>query len=181
MSSTTAPVRLIPLICPTCNAPLPARVDERAWVCGTCQQGLLLASDGTLRAQDVFFSNQLRPGEPGRPYWVAPGQVTITDRITFKGDRSQEARQFWAVPRLFFIPAYEASFEDMVAGGVNLLRTPPQLQPGPPAPFLPVVTPPEDLHALAEFVVYTLEADRKDALRTLLFTVKLEPPQLWVM
>lgn len=179
--TSAAPVRLIPLICTQCQSPLPAQVEERAWVCGVCQQGLLLASDGTLRPQDVFFSNQLKPGVPGRPYWVSPGRVTITERSTFKGNRDQEARQFWAVPRLFFIPAYEAGIEAVVASGVDLLSSPPQLTPGPPAPFLPVVTPPEDLHALAEFIVYSLEAGRKDALRVLLFTVQLEHPQLWVL
>jgi hypothetical protein len=62
-----------------------------------------------------------------------------------------------------------------------MLRSPVQLEPGPPCPFLPVVTPPEDLHALAEFIVYSLEADRKDALKTLRFTIRLEKPQLWIL
>lgn len=179
--SSQAPIRLIPLICPNCQSPLPAKVDERAWVCETCQRGLLLASDGTLCAQDIFFSNQMKPGEKGRPYWVSPGQVTISERSTYGGSRSQESQQFWAVPRLFFIPAFETSFEQVVASGVDLLHRPLQVQPGPPGPFLPVVTPPEDLRTLAEFMVYSLEAERKDALKTLKFTVRLDPPQLWVI
>jgi hypothetical protein len=175
------PIRLIPLICLNCQTPLPARIDERAWVCATCQRGMLLASDGTLCAQDIFCSDQIKPGVQGRPYWVASGSVAISERTTYKSDRSKDAQQFWAVPRLFFIPAFEASLDEVVSSAVGMLRSPAQVQPGPPAPFLPVVTPPEDLHALAEFIVYSLEADRKDALKTLKFTVRLDPAQLWVI
>jgi hypothetical protein len=81
--SASAPVRLIPLICPGCQSPLPAKVEERAWLCDTCQRGLLLATDGTLCAQEIFFSNQMKPGWPGRPFWVSLGQVTISERSVY--------------------------------------------------------------------------------------------------
>ena len=179
--SPQSPVRLLPLICPACQTPILAKVDERAWVCATCQKGYLLMVDGSLRAQDIFFSSAIKPGTPGRPFWVAPGQVTISERTTYGGDRGKEAQDFWAAQRLFYIPAFETALEDIISAGVSMLRSPIQVQPGPPAPFLPVVTPPEDLRPLAEFIVYSLEADRKDALKTLKFSLRLENPQLWMI
>jgi hypothetical protein len=137
--------------------------------------------DGTLCAQDIFFSSAIKPGAPGRPFWVAPGKVSLSERTTYSGDRGKEAQDFWAVQRLFYIPAFETAIEDIVSAGVSMLRSPVQVQPGPPMPFLPVVTPPEDLRPLAEFIVYSLEADRRDALKTLKFSLRLETPQLWII
>jgi hypothetical protein len=37
------------------------------------------------------------------------------------------------------------------------------------------------VHPLAEFILLGIEADRKDALKTLNFTLDLERPQLWIL
>ena len=36
------PVELVPLLCVRCQAPVPARPGEVAWVCEQCGQGLVL-------------------------------------------------------------------------------------------------------------------------------------------
>lgn len=176
-----APVRLLPMLCIRCGQPVMANPDEIAWVCDTCQRGMLLGDDGSLQPLDVFFSDNLPPGTRSRPFWVTQIRVTITERTTYKNDRSREAAEFWAAPRLFFIPAYQAALEDVVTQGINLLTRPVSINPGPPAPFLPVVTPQEDIHPLAEFIILSLEAGRKDALKTLKFQLNLESPQLWIL
>lgn len=179
--SPISPVRLIPMICPACQTPIPARADERAWVCATCQTGYLLGVDGTLCPQEIFFSNTIKPGVRGKPFWVALGEVKISERSTYSGNRSSEASQYWSVARLFYIPAFETAIEDIVDTSMALLNSPVQVQPGPPVAFLAVTTPPEDLPALAEFIVYSMEARRSDNLKTLRFSLRLDKPQLWII
>jgi hypothetical protein len=175
------PVKLIPLLCVRCQAPVLAQPDEVAWQCEQCGQGLILDDLAGCRPQDLFFSAAVPQGKKGRPFWVAPGQVTISARQTYKGDESGGARQFWASPRLFYIPAWQTALEEVISTGVYLLRNPERMQAGSPVPFLPVVTLPGDMQALAEFMIVTIEAERKDALRRIDFNLKLDPPQLWVL
>jgi hypothetical protein len=186
--NSAAPIRLVPLLCVKCQAPVLAQPDEVAWVCEQCGQGLLLnpmptPGPGECATQplDVFFSSAVRLGQKGRPFWVSQGQVTLTDRQTYKGDESRAAREFWAAPRLFCVPAWETSLDETISLGVALLRSPQRLDPGPRAPFLPVVTQPADVRALAEFMIVSIEADRRDALKTVNFDLKLDPLQLWVL
>ena len=69
----------------------------------------------------------------------------------------------------------------MIQLGVTLLKAGEAIQPGGPAPFLPVTTLPTDMHALAEFMVLSIEAERRDALKTVEFHLKLEPPRLVIL
>ena len=178
---SAAPIHLTPLLCPNCQAPVPAQPDEVAWLCDTCQHGLYLTADASLKPLEVFFSSQIPARSAGRPFWVSPGSVRFTQRDTYQGDSSKEAAAFWGQQRLFFIPAYEMPLDELVRAGLDLMRHPPIMQPGSPARFLPVVTPPEDLRPLAEFIVMAVEAARKDALKTVRFDLTLSPPQLWAL
>lgn len=174
-------VRLIPLSCVKCQAPIPAQPDEVAWVCQQCGQGLLIDGQKGAIPLDIFFSNRLQPGLSGRPFWVSNGKVAIQRRETYSGDEVRAAQQFWAAPRLFLIPAWAASLDEVVSIGVSLLKNPEPMQRGSPAPFLPVVTLPVDLQALAEFMILSIEAERRDALKKVDFKVTLDSPQLWIL
>lgn len=188
MSPDLAPVRLVPLVCVKCQAPVPAEPAEVAWVCEQCSQGLLLnlnpgsgAGETAVRALDVFFAQDIQPGLRGRPFWVTQGRVALTERATYKGDEGRAAQAFWSGPRLFYIPAWEATLDEIIEMGVWLMKNSPSMTPGTRTPFLPVVTPPEDVRALAEFIVVNIEAERRDYLKTLRFNLEFEPPQLWVL
>jgi hypothetical protein len=167
-------------VCVRCQAPVNARVDEVAWVCATCGQGLLLQEDGGLVAQEIFFSVGLAQGGRGLPYWVAEGRAQL-QRQTYKGNRSKEMQAFWQAPRRFFVPAYELPLQQVLEIGAYLLRQPPGLQAGSQAAFAPVVVPPSDVRPLAEFILLGIEAERKDALRSLQFELTLSEAQLWVL
>lgn len=174
-------VKLIPLLCPKCRAPVPAQTDEIAWVCDQCGQGMMIDTAQGARPQTMFFSCNIPAGKKGRPFWVSRGQVTITNRQTYKGDEGRAAREFWAEPRLFFIPAWECALDEVITLGAYLLKNPEAMQPGNPVPFLPVVASPGDVRALAEFLVLSIEAERRDALKTVNFDLQMESPQLWVL
>ena len=181
----TDPITLIPLMCLRCQSPVPANPGEVAWVCEQCGQGMLL-DDGcgpqgpALRPLDVFFSAEIKPGTRGRPFWVTRGQASIHRRETYKGNESRESTEFWSAPRLFFVPAWECGLEEILATGAQMLRNPARMAPGSTCRFLPVTTPPEDVQALAEFLVVTVEADRRDAMKEIGFSLQLESPQLWI-
>jgi hypothetical protein len=175
------PARLIPLLCVRCSQPLPAQVDEVAWACPNCGQGQLLSQDDQLAAVEIHYSADLEPGARGRPFWVAQGEVSDLVRKRFKGDQSKEMQRYWASPRRFFVPAYEMSLEQIVETGLKLIETQPALSPGPPAEFLPVTVLPDDVRALAEFIVLAVEAARKDHLSRLQFDLQLGEAELWII
>jgi len=173
--------RLIPFLCVGCSQPILAQPGEVAWVCSMCGKGTQLVQSN-IKPLDVFFSPKVPVGKVGRPFWVTQGQVKLQKRITYRGNDEQESIRFWSEPRTFYIPAYEEPLETSVATGLALLRQPEILSAtGNPVPFLPIVTPPEDVRPMAEFMVLALEADRRDALKTLNFDLTFLPPQLWIL
>jgi hypothetical protein len=181
-------VTLIPLVCAKCRTPVPARSDEVAWVCEQCGQGLLLdetpepgpGACATLPI-DVFFSGEISQGSQGRPFWVTRGTVTLSRRDTYKGDEGKTARAFWSQPRLFYIPAWGEALEELVKTGIRLLDQPARMTSGSRVPFAPVLTSPGEIRALAEFMVVSLEANRRDDMRRIEFDLQLEPAQLWIL
>ena len=177
-------VELIPLVCLKCDTPLPAQPDEIAWVCARCGQGLLLDESAVrgLAPLTVQYAAGLDPNRKGKPYWVAEGRVQL-QRTTFAAltDKAGEARQLWAQPRRFFIPAYQVPLQTLADLGPRLVLQPPELLPGPPAPFEPVTVSPDDLPALAEFIVLAIEAGRSDMLKQVTIQVSLAEPLLWVL
>jgi hypothetical protein len=179
------PVRLVPLQCVKCQAPVRANVDEVAWVCEQCGQGLLLAQTTAENIStveiEVFFSNALPQGKPGYPFWVTSGTVNIARRDTYRGNEGKAAQAFWSAPRLFYVSAWAASLDDLVANGVRRLYEPVPMQAGSRTAFLPVVTLPADLRPLCEFMVMSVEAARSDYLKHVDFDIKLLPPQLWIL
>ncbi len=175
------PIRLIAMQCPRCSTPVAAQPEEVAWVCPQCGQGMLLSDEQGVTGLDVFFSAGIPAGKTGVPYWVARGAVKPLVRLTYRGNAEKDMYAFWAVPRLFYVPALRLPVEQMVSAGVALLRQPLRMEPGSPTAFAPVVVPPDDVRPTAEFMVMSLEADRKDMLKEFQFEIKLDPPQLWIL
>jgi hypothetical protein len=174
------PVELVPLVCLRCNTPLPAEADEAAWVCANCGQGMHLDLKAGLERLDVNYHAGIPQGATGRPYWVVERRVELRQRDSYgRGDSAGPA--FWSQPRRFFVPAYTASLEDLLAAGLNLLERPPALQPGPPARFQPVTRAAEDVRAAAEFLVMAVEAGRTDKLKKLDFILELGQVALWIL
>ena len=177
-------IELIPMQCVRCQNPLPAQPDEVFWVCASCGQAQLLSDERGLLPEGIHYAAGIpaAAGETkGKPIWVTQGQVTLS-RQTYRGDESRDMLQFWAQPRLFFIPAYGLPLDQMMDTCLRLLRQPVTLQEGPsPAPFYPVTIHPEDLQALAEYIVIDVEAERKDVLKELDFKVQLGKADLWIV
>ncbi|MBN1668776.1 MAG: hypothetical protein JW862_16900 [Anaerolineales bacterium] len=178
----SAPVELVPLNCLRCGFALPAALDEIAWVCSQCGQGQRLHPLEGLQPLEVHYAAGIVPPKKGRPYWVSTGQVSL-QRETYSGLGKQtgQAESFWSQPRRFYIPAYDFQLDEFTRLGVDWLAQQPELQAGPAASFEPVTVLAEDVPAWAEFLVMALEAERKDKVKSVNFSLQLEPPQLWIL
>jgi hypothetical protein len=162
--------------------PVPAQLDEVAWVCEQCGTGLLLDEEDGLHRLELNTASGIKPNAKGRPFWVVRGSVTL-DRDTYGvlGKQTGKAQKFWSEPRLFFIPAYSCSIDELTKLGMHLLTNPPELKPGLAADFLPVTLHKEDIRAYAEFIIMGIEAQRKDMVKEVAFTLQLEQAVLWVL
>jgi hypothetical protein len=174
------PVELVPLLCLRCSAPIPAQPEEVAWVCVQCGQGNLLDETKGLAPLDIHYSASLAPQAIGKPFWTAHGRVVL-ERDTFKGRKLKEAEKFWEDPRRFCIPAYQCSMDFLISQGKKMLFQTVEILEGNPAPFDPVVLSLKDVQSAAELMVIAIEAERKDMLRRLQFSVELDAPVLWVL
>jgi DNA-directed RNA polymerase subunit RPC12/RpoP len=178
---------LIPLVCVRCSTRIPAMAEETAWVCANCGQAMSLDEEHGLIPQLVYYSAEISPDTLGKPYWVSEGHVSL-QRVSYGSDKGQreEALRFWSQPHRFFIPAYQASLEQLLAQGIQYLTRPPQFAggdtpSGAAARFAPITLDIRDLKSAAEFLVVAIEAARPDKLKELTFDLKLSPPSLWIL
>jgi hypothetical protein len=177
----TTSVELVLLKCLKCGTRLPAEDDEAAWVCAQCGQGLQLTEAGlTPLAVNWAAARSGVQGLSWRPFWVFTGSVHFASRENY-GGRS-EPDKLWEAQRRFYIPAFPASLEQIETIGAELTRKQIPLKAGPPLDTLKNCSLfPDDAEKAAQFVVLTIEADRKDKLKTVAFTLNLNAPELWVL
>jgi hypothetical protein len=174
------PVELVALNCIRCGNPIPAETEEVAWACEQCDQGQQLGDDG-LQPLQIHYAQEIPPNQTGKPFWVCEGRVTLQRDTYGRAKSENEARQFWAQPRKFVIPAFPYPVEEFSNDGVRWLQNPPKLAPGSAVSFESVTVPVEDVRVWAEFLVMALEAARKDKVKTIQFQLELTEPQLWIL
>jgi hypothetical protein len=174
-------VELVLLKCPQCSTPVPAEEDEVAWVCATCGAGLQLTDAGLGRVTVQWAAAAGAAGlDQWRPFWVFGGSVRFQQRLSTRGEAGPD--EFWLAPRRLFVPAFATQLAQLQALGGDLTRRQPALQAGQPAgPLQGCTVLPEDALRAAEFVVVSLEAARKDKLRTIQFSLEMAPPELWLL
>jgi hypothetical protein len=135
-----------------------------------------------LQPLEVNYAAGIPPNAMGRPFWVADGRVGLRrESYGSGGKQTKEALEFWGTPRRFFVPAFTATLEQLLAQATDLLLKPPLLQPGPAARFQPVTLSPAEVQPAAEFIVLAIEAGRKDKLKKIDIQLNLSPPTLWIL
>ena len=175
-------IELLPLKCVKCETMLQANEEDVAWACPQCGQGNILAPAG-LSALPVYWGAS-RPGSvqlKWLPFWVFNARANFNIRQTFSGN--ERPNKLWDGPCRFYIPAFSASLEQMEKLGADLTKAQPTLAVGSAAGSLADCTlPPDDAFYAAEFVVITIEADRKDKLRQIDFSLSnRSDPELWLL
>lgn len=176
----SATVDIVPLLCSRCSTPVPAASDEVAWICATCGQGLALDEEKGVRPLEVHFARAaVDSGITWKPFWLAVGRVRFDLRQTYGRDRGPD--ELWSSPQTFVLPAFECTMEEAAAWGVAFLRRPLALVPGDGGKLERVTVEAEEAKTLAEFVVLTVEAERRDQLKAVAFSLELEAPVLWAL
>jgi hypothetical protein len=168
------------MYCPKCGFPIKAQVDEIAWVCSQCLEGVLLNNENQLELTKIQFQQSRLDVREGFPFWVTTVKVSLY-RETLRGNLSDEMLQFWQNPRIVFIPAFEMALEELLKRAEALIKNPPILFNGSVIAFKPVVLSPLDLKAYIEFLVLQIEASRQDDLKQLTFELQLDEPALWIL
>jgi hypothetical protein len=87
----------------------------------------------------------------------------------------------WGEKQRFFIPAFNTSLDDLLELSTSMFSNPPELLEGPAADFEAVILSPRDLTSVIEFIILTVEAGRKDDIKSIGVTVELDTPVLWVL
>ncbi len=179
-----AGMTLVVMRCPSCGNPLTPGDDDLVLACTQCGAGLHLADEGPQPIEIQYAQTSLAEASTWRPWWIFRGSVNLIRRETQGGNRSDEARQFWAQPRVMSVPAWDLSITAVKQAGLQLLKQPPVLKaiPRPSGTRLtPVVVSAEDARKLLEFLILSLEAGRDDWLKTLDFQIEAGPPELWAI
>jgi hypothetical protein len=139
-----------------------------------------LTDDAALQSVDVHFA---KPREADNlrwlPFWVMPVRVQIAERQSYGRDQAPEAR--WDSPQRFVLPAFDTTPEEAAKWGARFLREAVQLEAGPVGTLSGVTVTPEEAQALAEFVVLTLEAERRDKIKSLRAVLDFGEVELWCL
>lgn len=179
----TPAVRLIPMLCPKCQAPVPAEPGEIAWVCAACGQGMILDDEAGLRPLEFHYSAALTAGKPGQPYWSAYGTATITERkaLIANSEAEYQSNIMWRKPRRLFVPAFTLPPSEQIDVSIDLLLKHQDLEAGDPVDFRPVTVRPDQMRPLLEIVIMRIETARADKLSSILFNLQLTEPELWIL
>lgn len=176
-------MKLHSLACPQCAQWLSPQPDDIVLACPRCFSAVLL-EDGGLRLLSVYYAASAVPKATWYPFWTFQGQVTFTVRETQSGNKAKDAEAFWQTARQFLLPAWALDIWAARTLGLDFLQKPPfitLLDEPIKTVFQPVTLPREDALKLADFIILTLEAERKDWLRDLQFTLQMDAPTLWLL
>ena len=180
-------MKLLALRCPTCAQPLkPQTLEVVVLRCAGCGTAVSLSDHGLTLTTIEFAAPAVEKFDAWAPLWLFNGRVTITSRQTQGRNKQaeQDAQQLWGYPRRLYVPAWDLPTEAICQLGGDLVQRQPEFQPTPPpssATLIEAVLTPEDALKLLEFVVFNVEAGRKDWLKELHFTIEAGPPQLWAI
>lgn len=152
--------------------------------CPNCH-GAVAIDETRLSLMAAQYAAPVRPNpQTWLPFWVYRAKVTITGRTT-QGGRSaeKEAQAFWAQPRRVYIPAWQCELADARDITRNLIEKQPFLEgisPPVSATFVPAVLTADDARKLLELVIVSIEANRKDWIKSLDYDLRLDSEALWL-
>lgn len=183
-------MKLLALRCPTCAQALsPQNPEVVVLRCGNCETAVAISDTGleTIPLQLAAPAMEPEQIDAWVPLWVFNGRVHIHSRQTQGSNKraQQDAEQLWGHPRRLYMPAWDLPTEEACQMGGELVQRQPIFQStastSVKAALVEAVITPEDALKLLEFVVFNVEAARKDWLKELRFTIEAATPQLWAI
>ena len=180
-------MKLLALRCPNCAQSLtPQSVDVVVLCCENCKTAVSINDSGLERVELHFAKPSVEKLDAWVPIWLFNGRVHIHSRQTQGSNKQakQDSEQLWGHPRRLYVPAWELDTQAACQLGGDLVQHQPvfQFTPQPDSfTLVEVVVTPEDALKLLEFVVFNVEAARKDWLKDLQFNIETIDPQLWAI
>ena len=180
-------MKLLALRCPQCGQRLEPQHNEAVvMVCSQCFTAVTMHQTG-LQPIDVHYAAPSNDQVDGwLPFWLFHGRVNIQRRESQGSSKGadKEAAQLWQRVQRLYAPAWSQPAAQARDLGRNLLQAQPLFQtiPRPDEALLTeAVIAPEDSLKLLDFIILTIEAERKDMLRDLKFQIEAGVPALWAI
>jgi len=180
-------MQLLALKCPTCGQNLKPQSNETVVVsCGKCKTAVSL-HQSSIRAINVQYaapsSNDV---EVWLPMWVFKGKVNIKRRESQGSSKGadNDAAKLWGSANRLFAPAWQEPIREARETGSKFTVKQPQLEVIEPTDDMlmqEATITPEDGLKLLDFIVLSLEADRKDWLEDLQFEIQTSGHELWAI
>jgi hypothetical protein len=103
-------LRLISLDCPSCGSALHGEGLDTVFFCDHCGDAATLGEDGLEMVESgALMPAAGRSARTWRPAWLVEGEVTVSERMSHRGRRSDG----WRGKRTFVIPAFEMPLGDL--------------------------------------------------------------------
>lgn len=182
-------MKLMLLRCPQCQAPLEPEQLDVVVSCRHCFTAVAIDESGLQPIPVQYAASKRREAEGVRwvPFWVFNGRVNITKRETqgggglFGGGSGEE---FWSVPRHLYTPAWNLEMPMAREMGQKFTQDQTALKAIPrpnEVQLISATVTAADALKLLEFIVLSIEAQRKDWLKSLAFRIEAKEPELWAL
>lgn len=178
-------MKLIALRCPNCNQALEAGQLDDVVQCPNCFRAVGLRPTGmVLEPIRVAAASREEP-DGYLPVWVFEGRVNLVQRTT-QGGAAQDAaaRAMWDKPRRFYVPGWQLTLAEAKALTLAWVRNQPLFKDTAftdEVRFPPVVIAEDDARKLLALVVATIEAERRDFIKELDFSIDISGRTLWLL
>ncbi|MCP4416202.1 MAG: hypothetical protein GY805_06250 [Chloroflexi bacterium] len=180
-------MKLMALRCPTCTQNLTPKSPEVVVVlCENCETAVTVDNAGLNTIDIKFAAAAVEKFDTWLPLWLFNGRVHIHSRQTQgRNKKAQQAsEQLWGHPRHLYVPAWDLPTKAASQIGGDLVQRQPTFQsidPPQKTALVEAIVTPEDALKLLEFVIFNVEAARKDWLKDLQFSIEASAPQLWAI
>ena len=157
-------LHLVPLDCPSCGSALHGEGLDTIFFCDHCGDAATLDEDGL----QMIESSALLPA-PGRsarewrPAWLVEANVTVSERLRYRGRRSED----WQEHRVFVLPAFAIPLEDLTRISRALSEVAGETGEVPREPIHGGTLALEDAVTLIRHIVIGDEVRKSDKLATL--------------
>ena len=180
-------MQLLALKCPTCGQNLKPKSNETVVVgCGNCKTAVSLQQSGIKAIKAQYAAPTSENVEAWLPVWVYNGRVNILRRESQGSSKGadKDAAKLWNAAQKLYAPAWQESVSQArEIGSWFVVRQPAfnTIEPTESMVMREATITPEDGLKLLDFIVLSLEADRKDWLADLQFEIQTTGHELWVI
>jgi len=176
--------KLIAFKCPTCDSGLGVEINDNVVYCSSCGNGYEIADD-KLTPIEVNFAKPLLPGQGEviyRPFWLCNSYVKINSRDAtggwvsnlFGGNANATEGNV-----IFYVPAFWMTIESAkLIGSQFTIKNP----VASPQKYNVKMTgfnfSKEDAKKITEFIFLSIEAEKKDTVRSIDYDIKINSIQV---